>query len=146
MPVCPSASLTSPLWPLGIIAGGLWTDSIDTSLDPHNNPLRWVTVTVLVTKLCPTLCDPMDCSLPGSSAHGTPVKNTGVGCHPLLQGIFPTQGSNLGLSHSRQILYHLSQQGSCSNHHRSRKLLNGALKNYIWGKAVPRWASLVAQM
>ena len=39
-------------------------------------------------------------------------KNTGVGCHSLLQGIFPTQGSNLGLLHCRQILYFLSHQGS----------------------------------
>ena len=39
-------------------------------------------------------------------------KNTGVGCHDLLQGIFPTQGSNSGLPHCRQILYHLSHQGS----------------------------------
>ena len=44
---------------------------------------------------CPTLCDPMDCSLPGSSAQwDSPGKNTGVGCHALLQGIFLTQGSN----------------------------------------------------
>ena len=41
----------------------------------------------------------------------SPSKNTGVGCHYLLQGIFPTQGSNLGLLHCRQILYHLSHQG-----------------------------------
>ena len=33
-------------------------------------------------------------------------KSTGVSCHFLLQGIFPTQGSNLGLLHCRQILYH----------------------------------------
>ena len=39
-------------------------------------------------------------------------KNTGVGCHFLLQGIFPTQGSNLGFLHCRHILYHLSHQGS----------------------------------
>ena len=37
---------------------------------------------------------------------------TGVGCHALLQGIFPTQGSNSGLPHCRWILYHLSHQGS----------------------------------
>ena len=42
----------------------------------------------------------------------SPDKNTGVGSHSLLQGIFPTQGSNLGLLHCRQILYHLSHQGS----------------------------------
>ena len=42
----------------------------------------------------------------------SPGKNTRVGCHFLLQGIFPTQGLNLGLLHCRQILYHLSHQGS----------------------------------
>ena len=41
----------------------------------------------------------------------SPAKSTGVGCHSLLQGIFPTQGSNLGLLHCRQIVYHLSHQG-----------------------------------
>ena len=40
-----------------------------------------------------------------------PGKITGVGCHFLLQRIFPTQGSNPGFSHSRQALYHLSHQG-----------------------------------
>ena len=39
--------------------------------------------------------DPVSCSLPGSSVHGnSPGKNTAVGCHALLQGIFKTQGSN----------------------------------------------------
>ena len=47
---------------------------------------------------CVRLCDPMDCSLPGSSVHGdSPGKNTGVGCHALVQGIFPTQRWNLHL-------------------------------------------------
>jgi len=55
----------------------------------------------------------MDCSLPGSSVHeDSPGKNTVVVYHALLQGIFPTQGSNLGILHCRQILYHLSHQGS----------------------------------
>jgi len=55
----------------------------------------------------------MDCSLPGSSVHGDSLgKNTGVGCHPLLQGIFSTQELNPGFPHCRQILYHLSHQGS----------------------------------
>ena len=43
---------------------------------------------------------------------GFPGKNTGVGCHFLLQGIFLTQGSNSGLLHCRKILYRLSHQGS----------------------------------
>ena len=48
----------------------------------------------------PTLCDPVDCSPPGSSIHGIfPGKNTGVGCHFLLQGIFPTWGLNPRLWH-----------------------------------------------
>ena len=38
------------------------------------------------------------------------LKNTGVGCHFLLQGIVPIQGSNLGLPHCWQTLYHLSHQ------------------------------------
>ena len=41
---------------------------------------------------CLTLCNPMDCSPPGSSVHEIfQAKDTGVGCHFLLQGIFPTQ-------------------------------------------------------
>ena len=60
-----------------------------------------------------TLCDPRDCSPPGSSVHGdSQGRNTGVGCHSLLQGIFPTQGSNPGLLHCRWILYWLKQNGS----------------------------------
>ena len=67
----------------------------------------------LVTQSCPTLCDPMDYSPPGSSVHGDyPGKNTGMGCHALLQGIFPIQGLNPGLWHCRWILYHLTHQGS----------------------------------
>ena len=56
-----------------------------------------VSVLCLVAQSCPALCDPMNCSLSGSSVHGdSPGKNTGVGCHALLQGILPTQdlGSN----------------------------------------------------
>jgi len=44
----------------------------------------------------------------------SPGKNTGVGCHVLLQGIFPTQGLNPDLPHCGWILYHLSHQGSPS--------------------------------
>ena len=45
----------------------------------------------------------------------SPGKNTGVGWHALLWGIFLTQGSNLGLPHCRQTLYHLSHQGCPSD-------------------------------
>ena len=68
---------------------------------------------VLVTQSCLTLCDPVVCSLTGSSLPwNSPVKKTRVGCHFLLQGIFPAQGSNLGLLHCRQILYHPLQTDS----------------------------------
>ena len=51
-------------------------------------------------ELCLTLCDPTDYNPPGSSVYGdSPGKNTGVGCHLLLQGIFPTQGSKSCLLH-----------------------------------------------
>ena len=57
-------------------------------------------VLCLVAQSCPTLCNPMACSPPDSSVHGnSPSKNTEVGCHALLQGIFLTQGSNPGLPH-----------------------------------------------
>ena len=46
------------------------------------------------------------------SPRNFPGKSTGVGCHFLLQGIFPTQGWNPGLPHYRQTLYPLSHQGS----------------------------------
>ena len=66
----------------------------------------------LVVQSCCTFCDPMDCSPPGSSSMGFSWQECGVGCLALLQGIFPTQGSNPGLPHCRWILYHLSHQGS----------------------------------
>ena len=64
-------------------------------------------VKVNIAQSCLTLCDPMDCS-PWNS----PGQNTGVGSLFLLQGIFPTQGSNPGLLHCGQILYQLSHKGS----------------------------------
>ena len=70
-------------------------------------------VLCLVSQSCLTLRDPMDCSPLGSSVHGdSPGKNTGVGCHAILQGIFPTQGLDPGLLHCRRILYCLSHQWS----------------------------------
>ena len=67
-----------------------------------------------VTQSSPTLWDPLDCSPPGSPVHGSLVegKTTGVGCHSLFQGIFPTQGLKLHLLHCRQILDHLSHEQS----------------------------------
>ena len=50
-----------------------------------------------VSYSCPTLCDPTDCSPPGSSVHGIPGGNTGVVSCFLLQRVFVTQGSNPGI-------------------------------------------------
>ena len=63
--------------------------------------------------------DALQSEPPGKSSYislspfsGWGGKNTGVGCQSLLQEIFPTQGSNPDLPHSRQILYHLSHLGN----------------------------------
>ena len=59
---------------------------------------------------CPTLCDPMDCNTPGSSVHGIlKARILEGGCRALLQGIIPTQGSNLHLyvsCNGRWVLYY----------------------------------------
>ena len=44
---------------------------------------------------CPTLCDPVDHTHQAPLSMGSGGKNTGVGCHVLLQGVFPAQESNL---------------------------------------------------
>ena len=71
-------------------------------------------VQVLVAQSCTRLCDPMDCSLPGSSVHGILQARIleWVASHSFSRGIFPTQGLNLGLLHCRHILSHLSHQES----------------------------------
>ena len=61
---------------------------------------------MLLPQFCSTLCDPMVCP------RNDPGKNTRVGCHSLLQGIFPTQGSNPDLLYCRWILYQLSHKGN----------------------------------
>ena len=68
----------------------------------------------VLTQSCLTLCDLVDCNPPGSSLHGIFLAEVQkeMGCHFLLQRIFPTQGSNPGLPLCRQVLYHLSHQGS----------------------------------
>ena len=68
----------------------------------------------LITQTCLTLCNTIDCSLPGSSVHGfLQARNTRVGCHSLPQGIFPgifsVPGIEPSLLHCRRILHHLSR-------------------------------------
>ena len=79
----------------------------------HTVLITMCAVLCLVAQSCLNLWDLMDCVLWDSSIHvDFPDNSTGVGCHALLQGIVPTQGSNPGLPNCRWILYHLSHQGS----------------------------------
>ena len=85
----------------------------------------------LITQSFLTLWDPLDCSLPGSSVHGdSPGKNTGVGYHALLQGLFPSQGSNPCLPHCRWILY--------LSHKRSAWILEWVAYHFSRGSTLPR--------
>ena len=111
-------------------------------------------VLCLVTQSCPNLCNPMDCSLPGSSVHrGSPGKNTGPSCHALLLGIFLTQGSNPGLLHCRWILYHLCHEGSPwmlqwianPSSRGSSRPRNQTGVSYIAGRFFNSWATREAQ-
>ena len=73
-------------------------------------------VTVIVAQLCQTLWDPMDCSPPDSSVHGIlQARKLDWVAMPSSRGIFPTQGSNPGLPHCRQIIYCLSHGGKPSS-------------------------------
>ena len=76
-----------------------WTQEPDGLQSTGSERVRhsWATEWVRVYLICPW---------------DSPCKNTGVGCHALLQGVVPTQGSNPGLLHCKQILYCLSHQGS----------------------------------
>ena len=67
---------------------------------------------VLGAQSCRTLCDPLDCSPSGFSVHGILQAGILEWVAILLQRISWTQGSNPSLLHCRQILYHLSHQGS----------------------------------
>ena len=107
------------------LGGGvyLWLESGWVCLTPNFSPsLEWAASihsmkmasewVSEVTHMCLTLCDPMDYSLTRFlHPWDFPGKNTGVGCHFLLQEIFPTQGLNPGLLHCRQTFYRLSHQG-----------------------------------
>ena len=83
------------------------------------SPLFWkfgntdlsLKVKVLVTQLYLILCDPMDCRPRGSSAMGFSRQEYWSGLPFPSPGVFPAQGSNTGLPHCGQILYHVSHQG-----------------------------------
>ena len=68
----------------------------------------------LVARSCPTFCDFMDCSPPGSSVHGISQARI-LECHFLLQGIFLSQGANLHFLHWQADSLPLSHQESPLN-------------------------------
>ena len=85
---------------------------LETHLHQTSSSIEGTVWLWLVAQSCPTLCDPTDYSPPGSSVHGdSPGKNTGVGCHALAQGTFPTSGLNPALPHCRRF-FTLSHEGS----------------------------------
>ena len=102
---------------------------------------------------CPTLWDPRDCSPPGSSTHrDSPGKNTGVGCRAFLQGIFPTQGSNLSLSHllhcqagslpgKPQCCYTASQTQTLKDKPGANKTLH-ICQHHLWQPENKRWLKI----
>ena len=67
-------------------------NALSTSIAIYESLGACVHAHAKLLQLCLTFCDPMDCNPQGSSIHSSPGKNTGVGCHSLLQAIFPTQG------------------------------------------------------
>ena len=107
---------------------------------PLLHPFRKKCVRAKLLQSCPTLCDSMDCSPPGSSVHGIlEGKNTGVDCHSLLQRIFPTQGSKPSLLHCRQILYGLSHQGGLM-HQKAQQHSNCPSLSSLLKTSIPGWA------
>ena len=125
MPCPPPGDLPDPgIKPTSPVSPAFQTDSL---LLTHRGIERKAKSEV--AQSCLTLYNPMDHSLPGSSVHGIfPGKNTRVGCHSLRQMIFLTQGSNPSLLPCRQILYHLSHQGSPEPPQKPSQLNNGPPK------------------
>ena len=77
---------------------------------PHSSEINLLLLITKSFQSCPTLWDAMAYSLPGSSVHGILQERIQIVLPCPLQGIFLTQGSNLGVLHYRQILYHLSSK------------------------------------
>ena len=93
-----------------------------------------------------TLCDPLDCSLPGSSPWNSPGKNIEVGCHFLLQGIFPTRGLNPYLLHCRQIPHHLSHQGNPTTAARCRRRELREITSLLSSREQPTFCSALSDV
>ena len=91
---------------MGSPPGSSTTEPAEKPTVQHLVIVVWKKEKVLVAQVCPILCDPRACVPPGSFVHGdSPGKNTGVGNHSLLQGMFSILGSNPGGLHCRLIFY-----------------------------------------
>ena len=105
---------------------------------------------VLVAQLCLTLWDAMDCSPPGFSVHGIfHATITGVGCHSLLQGIFPTKGSKSGLLHCRKIFLPSELPGKPINVVYSHTIIiyyNSHSKKKNWSSFIEHWRISVPRL
>ena len=101
--------------PLGVQRGG-W------GLIPgRSTKISYAVHTCSVAQSCPIPCNPMDCSPPGSSCPwDSPGKNTAVGCHAFLQGIFPTQGCSLCLLRGQAVSLLSEPPGKPLMHHEVR--------------------------
>ena len=94
------------------MCGVFWV-SIVPGLGGKNFLLAFIIWKSEVAQSCLTLCDPMDCSLPGSSVYGIfQARVLEWVAISFSRGSFPSQGSKLGLPQYRQTLYCLSHQGS----------------------------------
>ena len=80
---------------------------------------------------CPVICDPWTVAHQVLCPENFPGKNIGVGSHSFLEGIFLTQGSNPGLPHCRQILYHMNHQRTLTLVDMDVKILKRILANQI---------------
>ena len=109
--ICYTPGLGHLLWGYPLMARTISFQSLQ--LATYIPCWKWKNVRVLVIHLCPIFCDPMDCSLPGSSVHGIVQDNWSESPLPST-GDLPdlTQVSNPGLQHCSHILYHLSHQES----------------------------------
>ena len=99
----PAMGQVTPSW---LYTPGFCDECLPSGLQVSRRSLRSESE---VVQSCPTLCDPTATRL--LRPWDFPGKSTAVGCHFLLQEIFPTQRLNPGLPHCRQTLYRLSHQG-----------------------------------
>ena len=123
----------------------IWTTTTtnkQASVEGQGDPASWCKVKMLIALFCLTLSCVQLFVTPWT-VWNFPGQNTGVGSLSLLQGIFPTKGSNPGLPHHGQILYQLSHKGSPRwilyqlSHKGSRKGPEGALNSVQTATAAP---------